>query len=109
MNNENTAAPGEITADVRSSEPVKFIKIFNKSAEEAVKRGYEVEILLGGPDTFPSHVYKNRVGGIKFFIYFLIYWTKMRIRVTGKTFKENQKAAAGIISSLGRQAEECRP
>ncbi len=101
-----TLVPGTKQVYVRSVEPGKFLNNLKGAVSKAVDNGLNVEIALGGPEKFPSHNYKNKdIGGIKFLIYTTIYWTKMEIKVTGRSDEENETTVLEIIKAMGEQVE----
>jgi len=106
MGYDEPEKPGVKHVYVRSFEPLKFIKNIKSAVSSAVAQGFSVTLSLGGPEKFPTNVYRNRAGGAIFFIYLIMYWTKMKIEVEGKPDDENSKKAGEIEAALDYQAEE---
>ena len=91
---------------VRSFEPLKFMKKLKGAVSKAIDSGFNVEISLGGPEKFPSHHYKGKeIKGLKFLLYTTVYWTKMEIKVTGRSDEDNENKADSIVEALEEQVE----
>jgi len=92
------------------SEPKKFADAIKKSVNEAVEKGYEVDLKFGGPEEFPTHeYYNNDMEFKKAAVYAADYWTRMHITEAGKSDRENiyemNEILAGIKDQIDTHAE----
>lgn len=92
------------TALVNADEPLKFTNAVKKGMEDAVAKGFTVDVYAGGPDRFPVAHFTNKIHFIQFFVNIMTYWTKIKVEVSGKSDAENTAVEKTIIRSVGRQA-----
>jgi hypothetical protein len=93
--------------NLRIDEPKKFSDAIEKILEKAVNEGYEINIMLGGPEEFPTHTYHNRdIEMKKFTVYSADYWTRMKMTVAGHVLGDDQKELDVIMNTLREYIED---
>lgn len=94
---------------LRSCEPLKFYDSLLKSVKAEMAGGFGVKIMFSGPEALVSHEFdgaeieKKKAAIITDAI---AYWSKMIIRVTGRSTEENSAAEDRIAKSLGDEVLE---
>ncbi|HRU38472.1 MAG TPA: hypothetical protein P5511_01245 [Candidatus Goldiibacteriota bacterium] len=93
---------------LRVTEPLYFVNTLVMNAERSRSIGFNVKVMMGGPEKFPTHTFEG--AGIKknkllLFTDAIAYWTRMVIDVTGKSESENEAETERMLEGLEGEVE----
>lgn len=93
---------------LRVTEPARFIGTITKNTAAALEKGFNVKIMLGGPEAFPTHTFEGKdilSKKLLLFVDSMAYWTRMMVDVKGRSGAENEKETDNILAGIEGEVE----
>jgi hypothetical protein len=93
---------------LRVTEPLHFVGTLTKNIAASIEKGFQVKIMMGGPEKFPSHTFEEKDILSKktvLFVDSMAYWTRMMVDVQGRSDAENEREIDNVLAGLEGEVE----